>query len=133
MYPLRAADGGVLVRNGHTEGAIDLVRIAGLQPGAMICEVMRDDGQMARRPELEVRPTELVSQAAIVAQGIHREDADPAHETAAHLGSREHRLAGAGLAQDDGVVARMGEAVEHDRRAARPGSAVQVPRRLVQV
>ncbi|MDO8359559.1 MAG: 3,4-dihydroxy-2-butanone-4-phosphate synthase [Devosia sp.] len=53
IFPLRAADGGVLVRNGHTEGAIDLVSIAGLRPGAVICEVMRDDGQMARRPDLE--------------------------------------------------------------------------------
>lgn len=52
VFPLRAVDGGVLVRNGHTEGAIDLVRLAGLQPGAVICEIMRDDGQMARRADL---------------------------------------------------------------------------------
>jgi len=53
VFPLRAADGGVLVRNGHTEGAVDLMRLAGLQPSAVICEVMRDDGEMARRPDLE--------------------------------------------------------------------------------
>ena len=54
IFPLRAAEGGVLVRNGHTEGAIDLMRLAGLQPAAAICEVMRDDGEMARRPDLEL-------------------------------------------------------------------------------
>lgn len=52
VFPLRAVDGGVLARNGHTEGAVDLVRLAGLGPGAVICEIMRDDGQMARRPDL---------------------------------------------------------------------------------
>jgi 3,4-dihydroxy 2-butanone 4-phosphate synthase/GTP cyclohydrolase II len=54
IFPLRAAEGGVLVRNGHTEGAIDLMRLARLQPAAAICEVMRDDGEMARRPDLEL-------------------------------------------------------------------------------
>ncbi|HEV7293219.1 MAG TPA: 3,4-dihydroxy-2-butanone-4-phosphate synthase [Devosia sp.] len=53
VFPLRSAEGGVLVRNGHTEGSIDLMRLAGLQRSAVICEVMRDDGQMARRPDLE--------------------------------------------------------------------------------
>lgn len=52
VFPLRAVDGGVLARNGHTEGAVDLVRLAGLEPGAVICEIMRDDGQMARRADL---------------------------------------------------------------------------------
>ncbi|WP_244629639.1 3,4-dihydroxy-2-butanone-4-phosphate synthase [Martelella limonii] len=52
MFPLRAADGGVLVRDGHTEGAVDLARLAGLNPAAVICEVMRDDGEMARRDDL---------------------------------------------------------------------------------
>ncbi len=52
VFPLRAAKGGVLARNGHTEGASDLVRLAGLPPGAVICEIMRDDGQMARRADL---------------------------------------------------------------------------------
>ena len=53
VFPLRAAKGGVLARNGHTEGAVDLMRLAGLRPAGVICEVMRDDGQMARRPDLE--------------------------------------------------------------------------------
>ncbi len=54
VFPLRAAEGGVLARNGHTEGAVDLMRLAGLKPGAVICEVMRDDGEMARRPDLDL-------------------------------------------------------------------------------
>jgi 3,4-dihydroxy 2-butanone 4-phosphate synthase / GTP cyclohydrolase II len=53
VFPLRAAEGGVLARDGHTEGAVDLMRLAQLQPSAVICEIMRDDGQMARRPDLE--------------------------------------------------------------------------------
>jgi 3,4-dihydroxy 2-butanone 4-phosphate synthase/GTP cyclohydrolase II len=53
INPLRGRDGGVLVRAGQTEGSIDLVRLAGMKPAAVICEVMREDGEMARRPELE--------------------------------------------------------------------------------
>jgi 3,4-dihydroxy 2-butanone 4-phosphate synthase/GTP cyclohydrolase II len=53
VFPLRAVDGGVLARSGHTEGSVDLARMAGLRPAAVICEVMKDDGAMARRPELE--------------------------------------------------------------------------------
>ncbi len=47
-------DGGVLVRVGQTEGSVDLCRLAGLKPAAVICEIMREDGEMVRRPELEV-------------------------------------------------------------------------------
>jgi 3,4-dihydroxy 2-butanone 4-phosphate synthase/GTP cyclohydrolase II len=53
INPLKARDGGVLVRAGQTEGSVDLARLAGLKPAAVICEIMRDDGEMARRPELE--------------------------------------------------------------------------------
>ncbi len=53
VFPLIARDGGVLVRAGHTEGSVDLVRLAGLKPAAVICEIMNDDGGMARLPELE--------------------------------------------------------------------------------
>ncbi len=52
IFPLRAKDGGVLVRAGQTEGAIDLMQLAGLQPAGVICEIMNDDGSMARVPEL---------------------------------------------------------------------------------
>jgi 3,4-dihydroxy 2-butanone 4-phosphate synthase / GTP cyclohydrolase II len=53
IFPLRAAPGGVLVRAGHTEGSIDLCRLAGLRPAAVICEIMKDDGTMARLPDLK--------------------------------------------------------------------------------
>lgn len=53
VFPLRAQDGGVLVRNGHTEGSVDLMKLAGLQPAGVICEIMNDDGHMARRPDLD--------------------------------------------------------------------------------
>ena len=52
MVPLRARDNGVLERNGHTEATVDLCRLAGLQPVGILCEVVNDDGSMARRPEL---------------------------------------------------------------------------------
>ncbi|HYF48862.1 MAG TPA: bifunctional 3,4-dihydroxy-2-butanone-4-phosphate synthase/GTP cyclohydrolase II [Planctomycetota bacterium] len=51
--PLRARDGGVLVRAGQTEGSVDLARLAGLNPSGVICEIMNDDGSMARLPDLE--------------------------------------------------------------------------------
>ena len=52
VFPLRAREGGVLVRAGQTEAAVDLARMAGLSPGGVICEVMNDDGSMARIPQL---------------------------------------------------------------------------------
>ena len=52
-FPLRAREGGVLVRAGHTEAAVDLARLAGLYPAGVICEIMSEDGTMARLPELE--------------------------------------------------------------------------------
>ncbi len=54
INPLRSRNGGVLVRTGQTEGSLDLCRLAGLQPAAIIIEVMRDDGEMARVPDLQV-------------------------------------------------------------------------------
>ena len=53
IFPLRARDGGVLVRTGQTEGSVDLARLAGLEPSGVICEIMKDDGTMARMPDLE--------------------------------------------------------------------------------
>jgi 3,4-dihydroxy 2-butanone 4-phosphate synthase / GTP cyclohydrolase II len=53
VFPLRARDGGVLVRAGHTEAAVDLARLAGLRPAGVICEIMNEDGSMARVPDLE--------------------------------------------------------------------------------
>jgi len=54
VFPLRARKGGVLVRTGQTEGSVDLSRLSGLKPAGVICEIMREDGQMARMPDLEV-------------------------------------------------------------------------------
>jgi 3,4-dihydroxy 2-butanone 4-phosphate synthase/GTP cyclohydrolase II len=53
VFPLRARDGGVLQRTGHTETAVDLARLAGLRPAGVICEVLNEDGSAARRPQLE--------------------------------------------------------------------------------
>jgi 3,4-dihydroxy 2-butanone 4-phosphate synthase/GTP cyclohydrolase II len=53
VFPLRARRGGVLVRSGHTEGSVDLARLAGREHAGVICEIMRDDGEMARMPDLE--------------------------------------------------------------------------------
>jgi 3,4-dihydroxy 2-butanone 4-phosphate synthase/GTP cyclohydrolase II len=53
MFPICAMDGGVLVRSGQTEGSVDLARLAGLEPSGVICEIMKEDGTMARRPDLE--------------------------------------------------------------------------------
>ena len=53
LFPLRAVPGGVLVRAGHTEAAVDLMKLAGLYPVAVICEIMNEDGSMARLPQLE--------------------------------------------------------------------------------
>jgi 3,4-dihydroxy 2-butanone 4-phosphate synthase/GTP cyclohydrolase II len=52
IFPLRARDGGVLVRAGQTEGSVDLARLAGLKPAGVICEIMKEDGTMARLPDL---------------------------------------------------------------------------------
>jgi len=54
IFPLRAKDGGVLVRTGQTEGGTDIARLAGFKPAAVICEIMNEDGTMARMPDLEI-------------------------------------------------------------------------------
>ncbi|AUX25926.1 3,4-dihydroxy-2-butanone 4-phosphate synthase [Sorangium cellulosum] len=54
VFPLKARRGGVLVRTGQTEGSVDLARLAGMRPAGVICEIMNDDGSMARMPDLEV-------------------------------------------------------------------------------
>ena len=77
MNPLRARDGGVLVRAGQTEGSVDLCRLAGLKPAAAIIEVMNDDGTMARLPELErfgaKHDLKIISVADLVRYRIHKE------------------------------------------------------------
>ncbi len=54
VFPLRARKGGVLVRTGQTEGSVDLARLSGMTPAGVICEIMKDDGTMARMPDLEI-------------------------------------------------------------------------------
>ncbi|MEA2029918.1 MAG: bifunctional 3,4-dihydroxy-2-butanone 4-phosphate synthase/GTP cyclohydrolase II [Campylobacterota bacterium] len=54
IFPLIAKDGGVLVRTGHTEGSVDLCKLAGVAPAAVICEIIKEDGDMARRDDLEI-------------------------------------------------------------------------------
>ncbi|HHD80904.1 MAG TPA: 3,4-dihydroxy-2-butanone-4-phosphate synthase, partial [Campylobacterales bacterium] len=54
IFPLIAKDGGVLVRTGHTEGSVDICKLAGLAPIGVICEIIKDDGTMARHDELEI-------------------------------------------------------------------------------
>jgi 3,4-dihydroxy 2-butanone 4-phosphate synthase/GTP cyclohydrolase II len=54
MFPLRARDGGVLVRTGQTEATVDLARLAGMKPAGVLCEIMNEDGTMARMPQLEI-------------------------------------------------------------------------------
>ncbi len=77
VFPLRARDGGVLVRTGQTEGSVDLARLAGLKPAGVICEIMSDDGTMSRMPELEVfartHGLRILSIADIIEYRVHRE------------------------------------------------------------
>jgi 3,4-dihydroxy 2-butanone 4-phosphate synthase/GTP cyclohydrolase II len=77
IFPLRAREGGVLQRVGHTEAAVDLARLAGLQPAGVICEVLNEDGTTARRPQLEVFAQEhgitFVSVAQLVAHRLQKE------------------------------------------------------------
>jgi 3,4-dihydroxy 2-butanone 4-phosphate synthase/GTP cyclohydrolase II len=77
VFPLRARKGGVLVRTGQTEGSVDLARLAGLKPAGVICEIMREDGEMARRPELEEFAAKhgllLLSVADLIAYRLERE------------------------------------------------------------
>jgi 3,4-dihydroxy 2-butanone 4-phosphate synthase/GTP cyclohydrolase II len=77
IFPLRYAEGGVLIRTGHTEAAVDLPRMAGLYPAGMLCEVMAEDGTMARMPQLEELSTKhgigIATIGDIIAYRRHRE------------------------------------------------------------
>ncbi len=77
IFPLRARKGGVLVRTGQTEGSVDLARLAGLKPVGIICEIMKDDGAMARMPDLEVFAKEhdlkIVTVADIIEYRIRKD------------------------------------------------------------
>src|SRR5438132_7691177 len=71
VFPLKARKGGVLVRAGQTEGSVDLARLAGLNPAGVICEVMNDDGTMARMPDLETFAEQHGLHLLFVADVIH--------------------------------------------------------------
>ncbi len=77
IFPLKARTGGVLVRTGQTEGSVDLARLAGLRAAGVICEIMRDDGEMARMPDLESFAKEhgliLLSVADLIAYRLSQE------------------------------------------------------------
>jgi len=77
IFPLRARKGGVLVRSGHTEGSVDLARLAGREPAGVICEIMRDDGEMARladlRPFAEKHGLPIVSIADLIEYRLSQE------------------------------------------------------------
>jgi len=77
IFPLRAREGGVLVRAGQTEGAVDLARLAGLKPAGVICEIMNEDGSMARVPELlkfcEKHNLKIASIAKLIEYRLQRE------------------------------------------------------------
>ena len=77
VFPLRARPGGVLVRAGQTEGSVDLARLAGLNPAGVICEVMNDDGTMARMPDLEkfaaLHGLHILSVADVIQYRMQRE------------------------------------------------------------
>jgi 3,4-dihydroxy 2-butanone 4-phosphate synthase/GTP cyclohydrolase II len=70
VFPIRARKGGVLVRTGQTEGSVDLARLAGLRCAGVICEIMKDDGTMARMPDLEIFAKEHGLKIATVADLI---------------------------------------------------------------
>jgi len=77
VFPLRAQPGGVLVRTGQTEGSVDLARLAGLKPAGVICEILKDDGTMARLPDLvefaQKHDVTIVSVADIIAYRLEHE------------------------------------------------------------
>jgi len=77
VFPIRAKDGGVLVRAGHTEAIVDIARLADLYPAGVICEIMNEDGTMARLPELEVMASrfdlKIVSIADLIAYRVRHE------------------------------------------------------------
>src|SRR4029079_15038150 len=77
VFPLRAREGGVLQRVGHTEAAVDLARLAGLNPAGVICEILNEDGSAARRPQLEQFAAEhgiaFITVAQLVAHRLKNE------------------------------------------------------------
>ena len=81
LFPLRYHNGGVLVRPGHTEAIVDLCRLAGLYPAGVLCEIMKEDGSMARMPDLEPMAKQHGLNILSIAQLIdYRREHDPVGE-----------------------------------------------------
>ncbi len=95
IFPLKARDGGVLVRTGQTEGSVDISRLAGLAPAGVICEIMNDDGTMARMPDLEKfaekHDLKIAAIADLVAHRLH-EDVLVKREAEARIPTEEAGL-----------------------------------------
>lgn len=89
VFPLKARAGGVLSRTGQTEGSVDLAKLAGLKPAAVICEIMREDGSMARMPDLEKFAAEhglkIVAVKDIIKYRLNRGQVSVRKEATAHL------------------------------------------------
>ena len=86
IFPLRARPGGVLQRTGHTEGSVDLARLAGLEPAGVICEIMNEDGTMARTSDLqafaETHDLKIISIADLIEYRLSREQLVEVHREA---------------------------------------------------
>jgi 3,4-dihydroxy 2-butanone 4-phosphate synthase/GTP cyclohydrolase II len=127
IFPLRARRGGVLVRAGHTEAAVDLCRLAGLKPAGVLCEVMNDDGTMARRPQLQEFARQHGLKIGTIADLIrHRlrteRSVERLSEQVVQTELGEFRL----YAYLDGVSQEVHVALAHGRLDAAPAPLVRV-------
>ena len=91
IFPLQAVDGGVLMRAGHTEASCDLAAMAGCNPAAVICEIMKDDGTMARLPDLQLFAAEHDLKIGTIANLIHHRNR--VESLVEHVGSRPLKTA----------------------------------------
>jgi 3,4-dihydroxy 2-butanone 4-phosphate synthase/GTP cyclohydrolase II len=127
IFPLRAHRGGVLVRAGHTEAAVDLCELAGLKPAGVLCEVMNDDGSMARRPQLQEFARRHSLKIGTIADLIrHRLRTDRSVERLSEQSVQtelgEFRL----YAYRDGVSQEVHVALAHGRLDGTPAPLVRV-------
>ena len=127
IFPLRARRGGVLVRAGHTEAAVDLCHLAGLKPAGVLCEVMNEDGSMARRPQLQEFARRHALKIGTIADLIrHRLRTDRSVERLSEQSVQtelgEFRL----YAYQDGVSQEVHVALAHGRLDGTPAPLVRV-------
>src|SRR5918994_112655 len=127
IFPLRPRKGGVLVRAGHTEAAVDLCVLAGLQPAGVLCELMNDDGSMARRPHIEAFATQHNLKIGTIADLIryrlrNERSVERVSEQAVHTEFGEFRL----YTYQDTVHRGMHYALAHGHLDASPLVRVHV-------